>query len=116
MIQRDSVRQRFESRDEGISYTEFSYMLLQATDFFELHRRYGCRIQSGASDQWGNIVSGVDLVRRLDGGDGLRPDHAAVHRRQREEIRQDGAGGDLLGPDADVAVRVLSVLAEHHGR
>jgi tyrosyl-tRNA synthetase len=67
MIQRDSVRQRFESREEGISYTEFSYMLLQAYDFLELHRRYGCRLQSGASDQWGNIVSGVDLVRRLEG-------------------------------------------------
>jgi tyrosyl-tRNA synthetase len=67
MIQRDSVRQRFESREEGISYTEFSYMLLQAYDFLELYRRYGCRLQSGASDQWGNIVSGVDLVRRLEG-------------------------------------------------
>jgi tyrosyl-tRNA synthetase len=67
MIQRDSVKQRFESREEGISYTEFSYMLLQAYDFLELFRRYGCRLQSGASDQWGNIVSGVDLVRRLEG-------------------------------------------------
>ena len=67
MIQRDSVKSRFESREEGISYTEFSYMLLQAYDFLELHRRYGCRLQSGASDQWGNIVSGVDLVRRLEG-------------------------------------------------
>jgi tyrosyl-tRNA synthetase len=67
MIQRDSVKQRFESRDEGISYTEFSYMLLQAYDFLELFRRHGCRLQCGASDQWGNIVSGVDLVRRLEG-------------------------------------------------
>jgi len=67
MIQRDSVKQRFESREEGISYTEFSYMLLQAYDFLELFRRYGCRLQSGASDQWGNIVSGVDLVRRIEG-------------------------------------------------
>jgi tyrosyl-tRNA synthetase len=67
MIQRDSVKQRFESREAGISYTEFSYMLLQAYDFYELHRRHGCRMQIGASDQWGNIVSGVDLVRRLAG-------------------------------------------------
>ena len=67
MIQRDSVKQRFESRDEGISYTEFSYMLLQAYDFLELFRRHDCRMQCGASDQWGNIVSGVDLVRRLEG-------------------------------------------------
>ena len=67
MIQRDSVKQRFESREVGISFTEFSYMLLQAYDFYELHRRHGCRMQVGASDQWGNIVSGVDLVRRLTG-------------------------------------------------
>jgi tyrosyl-tRNA synthetase len=67
MVQRDSVKQRFESREAGISYTEFSYMLLQAYDFLELHRRHGCRMQVGASDQWGNIVSGVDLVRRLAG-------------------------------------------------
>jgi tyrosyl-tRNA synthetase len=67
MIQRDSVRARLEEREEGISYTEFSYMLLQAYDFYELNRRHGCRLQVGASDQWGNIVSGVDLVRRLAG-------------------------------------------------
>ena len=68
MIQRDSVKARFETREAGISFTEFSYMLLQGYDFLELHRRYGCRLQLGASDQWGNIVSGADLVRRLDGG------------------------------------------------
>ena len=65
MIQRDSVKQRFESREHGISYTEFSYMLLQAYDFLELRRRDGVTLQLGGSDQWGNIVSGVDLVRRL---------------------------------------------------
>jgi tyrosyl-tRNA synthetase len=67
MIQRDSVRTRFEEREAGISYTEFSYMLLQAYDFLELKRRHGCTLQCGASDQWGNIVSGVDLIRRVTG-------------------------------------------------
>src|SRR5439155_5122787 len=67
MIQRDSVKARFETRESGISYTEFSYMLLQAYDFLELNRRHGCRLQIGASDQWGNIVSGVDLCRRVTG-------------------------------------------------
>jgi tyrosyl-tRNA synthetase len=67
MIQRDSVKQRFETREAGISYTEFSYMLLQAYDFYELFKRFDCRMQCGASDQWGNIVSGIDLVRRLAG-------------------------------------------------
>ena len=64
MIQRDSVRARLERDGGGISYTEFSYMLLQAYDFLELARRHGCTVQVGGSDQWGNIVSGVDLVRR----------------------------------------------------
>jgi len=64
MIQRDSVRSRLEREGEGISYTEFSYMLLQANDFAELAERYGCSVQIGGSDQWGNIVSGIDLVRR----------------------------------------------------
>ena len=54
-------------REEGISYTEFSYQLLQAYDYLELHRRYGCTLQTGGSDQWGNITAGVDLVRRVEG-------------------------------------------------
>ena len=65
MIGRDSVRSRLERDGAGISYTEFSYMLLQAYDFLELARRYDCTVQLGGSDQWGNIVSGVDLVRRV---------------------------------------------------
>ena len=64
MIQRDSVRMRLEREGQGISYTEFSYMLLQAMDFLELARRHGCTVQVGGSDQWGNIVSGIDLIRR----------------------------------------------------
>ena len=64
MIQRDSVRQRLERADQGISYTEFSYMLLQGMDYLELAKRYECSLQIGGSDQWGNIVSGMDLVRR----------------------------------------------------
>ena len=64
MIQRDSVRNRLDRAGAGISYTEFSYMLLQANDYLELARRHGCSLQVGGSDQWGNIVSGIDLVRR----------------------------------------------------
>jgi tyrosyl-tRNA synthetase len=67
MIVRDSVRMRLEEREHGISYTEFSYMLLQAYDFLALHDQYGCTLQLGGSDQWGNILSGADLVRRLRG-------------------------------------------------
>lgn len=67
MMARDSVKRRLEGREQGISYTEFSYMLLQAYDYLVLHERYGCTLQCGGSDQWGNIVSGADLVRRVHG-------------------------------------------------
>ncbi len=69
MLDREAVARRLA--DQGISYTEFSYVLLQSMDYLELFRRYGCRLQTGGSDQFGNIVAGVDLVRRVEG--------AAVH-------------------------------------
>lgn len=65
MVARESVRARLEDRDHGISYTEFSYMLLQAYDFLHVYDAHGCKLQVGGSDQWGNIVSGMDLIRRL---------------------------------------------------
>jgi tyrosyl-tRNA synthetase len=68
MIKRDSVRTRLEERDQGISYTEFSYMLMQAYDFLYLFQNYGCTIQMGGSDQWGNILSGKELIRRVAAG------------------------------------------------
>ena len=67
MIARDSVRSRLD-RDSGISYTEFSYMLLQAYDFLHLFRTHGCTLQIGGSDQWGNMVSGTDLIRKMAKG------------------------------------------------
>lgn len=67
MIQKESVKQRIDREGEGISYTEFSYMLLQSYDFAELNKRNDCTIQLGGSDQWGNIVGGVDLSRRMNG-------------------------------------------------
>ena len=66
MMAKESVRRRLEG-EEGLSYTEFSYMLLQAYDFLVLYDRYGCRLQMGGSDQWGNITAGADLIRRLRG-------------------------------------------------
>ena len=65
MIKKESVQQRLEREDQGISYTEFSYSLLQGYDFAELYKRHGCVLQIGGSDQWGNIVAGTDLTRRL---------------------------------------------------
>lgn len=68
MISKESVRQRIEREGEGISFTEFTYMLLQSLDFAELYNRYDCTLQIGGSDQWGNITGGIDLTRRLHGG------------------------------------------------
>ena len=65
MLARDTVKRRLEG--DGISYTEFSYMLLQANDYVQLRREYGCALQVGGSDQWGNIIAGVELNRRTDG-------------------------------------------------
>ncbi len=65
MIKKEAVQQRLAREDQGISYTEFSYSLLQGYDFAELYKRHGCMLQIGGSDQWGNIVAGTDLTRRL---------------------------------------------------
>lgn len=64
MMDKDSVRTRLTEREQGISFTEFSYMLLQAHDFLHLHDEFGCTFQLGGSDQWGNVTAGVDLIRR----------------------------------------------------
>jgi len=69
MMGKESVRTRLEGREQGISYTEFSYMLLQAYDFLHLFREHGCRMQVGGTDQWGNITLGIDLIRRMTGED-----------------------------------------------
>jgi tyrosyl-tRNA synthetase len=69
MMAKESVKVRLESREQGISFTEFSYMILQATDFLHLYEHEGCTVQVGGSDQWGNITAGVDLIRRTHGGE-----------------------------------------------
>ncbi|MCM2429227.1 MULTISPECIES: tyrosine--tRNA ligase [Streptomyces] len=66
MIAKEAVARRLNS-DQGISYTEFSYQILQGMDFLELYRRYGCTMQTGGSDQWGNLTAGIDLIHRVEG-------------------------------------------------
>lgn len=66
MVQKESVKQRIEREGEGISFTEFSYMILQSYDFAQLNKQYGCTLQIGGSDQWGNITGGIDLTRRMN--------------------------------------------------
>lgn len=68
MIQKESVKQRIDRDGSGISFTEFSYILLQSWDFAELYKQHGCTLQIGGSDQWGNITSGIDLTRRMHSG------------------------------------------------
>ena len=109
MLSRDVVRQRLES---GISYTEFSYVLLQALDYLELYRAYGCTLQFGGSDQWGNITAGVELIRRGRRGAGARHGHAVAHQsltaRSSERPRQGRSGSTR----DDLSIRVSSVLLE----
>ena len=71
MLGKDSVRNRIEREETGISYTEFSYMVLQGYDFYHLFKTQGCRLQIGGSDQWGNITAGCELIRRKEGGSGF---------------------------------------------
>ena len=70
MVQKETIKRRLQDEESGISYTEFSYMILQSYDYVILNRDYNCTIQMGGSDQWGNITSGIDLVRRMNGDQG----------------------------------------------
>lgn len=76
MVAKESVRARLEDREHGISYTEFSYMLLQAYDFYHLFQTEGCTLQIGGSDQWGNITAGIELIRRKSEHDSTAPEKA----------------------------------------
>jgi tyrosyl-tRNA synthetase len=98
MLARESVSARLEGG--GISYTEFSYMLLQSFDFLELFRRHGCRMQTGGSDQWGNIVAGLDLIRRVEGGSGHALTTPLVTSATGEKFGKSTGGGRLwLDPE-----------------
>ncbi|HET7082557.1 MAG TPA: tyrosine--tRNA ligase [Candidatus Limnocylindria bacterium] len=89
MLDKESVKARLDG--PGISFTEFSYQILQAFDYLELHRRYGCSLQTGGSDQWGNLTAGVDLIRRVTG--------ASVHALATPLITK--ADGTKYGKTAD---------------
>jgi len=104
MLSRDVVRSRLE---DGISYTEFSYVLLQSMDYLNLFRGHGVTLQFGGSDQWGNLTAGVELIRRAD---------PAVDQGRRDEVRQDRGWRPVARPGAAFTVRVLPVLAQRRGR
>jgi tyrosyl-tRNA synthetase len=98
MVMRDSVRLRLERPDQGISFTEFTYMLLQAFDFLELHRRYGCTLQMGGSDQWGNMLSGADLIRRLEAAEAHALTTPLVTRADGKKFGKSEQGNVWLDP------------------
>jgi tyrosyl-tRNA synthetase len=97
MIAKDSVRSRLEG-EHGISYTEFSYMLLQADDFRHLYERHGVELQAGASDQWGNIVAGVDLIRRRLGRQGFGLTHPLMVKSDGAKFGKSVGGAVWLDP------------------
>ncbi|MYD43667.1 MAG: tyrosine--tRNA ligase [Gammaproteobacteria bacterium] len=99
MIQRDAVKARLEREESGLSYTEFSYALVQALDFLQLHRSYGCTIQIGGSDQWGNIVSGVDLIRRTAGATAYALTFPLVARSDGKKFGKSTGGAIWLDAD-----------------
>ncbi|MBD3165970.1 tyrosine--tRNA ligase [bacterium] len=99
MVAKESVRRRFEDRDQGISYTEFSYMLVQAHDFLQLFEREGCLVQMGGSDQWGNITAGIELIRRKLGEQAYGLTTPLVTNAAGQKFGKTEAGAIYLDPD-----------------
>jgi tyrosyl-tRNA synthetase len=98
MMAKESVKNRLEG-DSGISYTEFSYMLLQAYDFVHLYREYGCRMQIGGSDQWGNITAGTDLGRRMGAGQLYGLTHPLLTKTDGSKMGKTESGAVWLSGD-----------------
>ena len=109
MMAKDSVRSRLDS-EHGISYTEFSYMLLQANDFRHLYEHHDVELQAGASDQWGNIVAGVELIRRRLGAQAFAITHPLMTKSDGSKFGKSVGGAVWLDPAAHLAVPVPPVL------
>jgi tyrosyl-tRNA synthetase len=98
MVAKESVRSRMEDREAGISYTEFSYMLLQAFDFYHLRREVGCELQMGATDQWGNITAGIDLCRKKLGATVWGLTHPLLTKSDGTKYGKSASGAVWLDP------------------
>jgi tyrosyl-tRNA synthetase len=99
MLSFDSVKLRLD-REQPLSFIEFNYMILQAYDFLELNRRFGCTLQMGGSDQWGNIVNGTDLIRRVDGKDAFGLTTPLITRADGAKMGKTAAGAVWLHEDS----------------
>jgi tyrosyl-tRNA synthetase len=98
MVGKDSVRNRME-REEGLSFTEFSYMLLQSYDFLYLNEKEGCKLQTGGSDQWGNITAGVELVRRVRGAQVFGMVYPLITKADGTKFGKTESGSVWLSPE-----------------
>lgn len=98
MLNKDIVARRLQS-DEGISYTEFSYQILQANDFLELYRRYGCTLEVGGNDQWGNMVGGMDLIRKIEGAPAHVLTNQLIMKSDGTKFGKTAGGAVWLNPD-----------------
>lgn len=99
MLARETVKSRLDTT--GLSYTEFSYVLLQSLDYLELYRRYGCRLQTGGNDQWGNFTAGIELIRRVEGGSAHALTTPLVTRADGTKFGKT-AGGESYWLDAEL--------------
>jgi tyrosyl-tRNA synthetase len=99
MLSFDSVKLRLD-REQPLSFLEFNYMILQAYDYLELNRRFGCTLQMGGSDQWGNIVNGTDLIRRVDGKDAFGLTTPLITRADGAKMGKTAAGAVWLHEDS----------------
>ncbi|HSH04063.1 MAG TPA: tyrosine--tRNA ligase [Anaerolineae bacterium] len=99
MVSKDSVKSRLEREGEGISFTEFSYMLLQAYDFLVLHNEHNCQVQAGGSDQWGNITAGVELIRRVKGEKAHGLVYPLITKSDGSKFGKTAAGAIWLDPE-----------------
>lgn len=99
LVQREAVKSRLSREGGGITYTEFSYALIQALDFLQLYRNYGCTIQLGGQDQWGNILSGIDLIRRTESASTFALTFPLVERSDGKKFGKSTGGAIWLDPD-----------------
>ena len=113
MMAKDSVKKRFNGEGDGMSFTEFTYQLVQGYDFLHLYQTMNCKIQLGGADQWGNITTGTELIRRKLGPEAEAPAH---HQGRRHEVRQDRERQRMARRALHVALQVLPVLAQRERR
>ena len=116
MMAKDSVKKRFNGEGEGMSFTEFTYQLVQAYDFLHLYETAGCKLQLGGADQWGNITTGHRADPPQGRRRGFRPHLPADYQSRRHQVRQDRERQRMARPALYVALQVLPVLAQHQRR